>query len=63
MELQFEFVIGFLKLFWWKGNSQGFPTSHHRQDSDIFYKSYDVSLFFLSNEGIPSNLLKTAKFC
>jgi hypothetical protein len=37
--------LDFLKLFWWMGNSKGFPTSHHTQDSDTFCKSYDVFFF------------------
>jgi hypothetical protein len=43
-----------LKFFWWMGNSKGFPTSHHMQDSDTFCKSYDVFFFFLSNKGMLS---------
>ena len=41
------------------GNSKGFPTSHHKQDSNTFCKSYDV-LFFLSNEAIAAECVQNS---
>jgi hypothetical protein len=44
------------------GNSKGFPTSHHMQDSDTFCKSYDIFFFFFLNEGMLSATAVAAEF-
>jgi hypothetical protein len=59
------------------GNSRGFPTSHHTQDSETFCKSYDIFIFSFqihvgmllaiaiateSAQNSPKQP-KTAKFC
>jgi hypothetical protein len=34
------------------GDSKGFPTSHHKQDSNIFCKSYDVFFYSFQMRGM-----------
>jgi hypothetical protein len=44
------------------GNSKGFPTSHRTQEFVTFCKSYDIFIFFLSNEGMLSATAIGAEF-